>query len=93
MQTLMWCYPLVQVVQVNGRPINSLHDLVAIVDGCKDEFLRFELEYNATVVIETAVARAATKDIMAMHYIAQDRSADLQPVPDTAAAATNQNSK
>ena len=80
-----WCLRLsnliglvLQVFKVNGKSVNNLRDLVDIVDACREDNLRFDLQYNATVVIETAVARAATKEVMAMHYIAHDRSADLQ---------------
>ena len=69
---------LVQVFAVNGKKLNKLKDLVDIVDSCKSEFLRFDLEYDATVIIETEVARAATKDIMSTHCIAFDRSNDLR---------------
>ncbi len=63
---------------MNGKKLNKLKDLVDIVDSCKSEFLRFDLEYDATVIIETEVARAATKDIMTTHCIAFDRSNDLR---------------
>jgi len=47
---------------------------------------RFELEYDAVVVIDTEVARASTKDIMAMHLVEHDRSLELrapQAMPDS----------
>lgn len=72
---------MVQVYKVNGKAVSNLRGLVDTVDACKDEYLRFDLQYNATVVIETGVARAATKEVMTMHYIAQDRSSDLQTTP------------
>ena len=67
-----------QVFAVNGKKLNKLKDLVDIVDSCKSEYLKFELEYDATVIIDTKVARAATKDIMTTHCIAFDRSTDLR---------------
>ena len=39
---------------------------------------RFELEYDAIVVIDTKVARESTKDIMAMHLVEHDRSLELR---------------
>jgi hypothetical protein len=39
---------------------------------------RFELEYDAVVIIDTEVARASTKDIMAMHLVEHDRSLELR---------------
>lgn len=77
-----------QVFKVNGQGITNLKDLVRIVDECQDKFLTFDLEYNATVIIDTTVARAATKAIMAMHYIAQDRSGDLQSARSAANGST-----
>lgn len=63
---------------MNGKKINKLGDLVEIVDACKSEYLRFDLEYDATVIIDTKVAKDATKDIMATHCIAYDRSVELR---------------
>ena len=31
---------------VNGSPVSNLEGLVAAVEGCKDHFLRFQLEYS-----------------------------------------------
>ena len=36
----------VQVKSVNRTPVKNLAGLVAAVEGCKDHFLRFQLEYN-----------------------------------------------
>ncbi|KAK9829857.1 hypothetical protein WJX72_008281 [[Myrmecia] bisecta] len=68
-----------QVLSVNDTPVNNLRDLVQAVDTCKDKFLRFELEYNQMVVLETQVARDATADILLTHCIPSDRSANLRP--------------
>ena len=67
-----------EVNKVNGKAVNNLRDLVEVVDACKQQYLKFELQYDVTVIIETAIARAATKDIMAMHNISDDRSIDLR---------------
>lgn len=63
---------------MNGKKVNKLKDLVDIVDSCKSEYLKFELEYDATVIIDTKIAKEATMDIMAQHCIAHDRSVDLR---------------
>ena len=63
---------------MNGKAVNNLRELVQVVDACKQQYLKFELQYDVTVIIETTVARAATKDIMAMHNISDDRSIDLR---------------
>ena len=35
-----------QVHQVNGKPVNNLSDLTRQIEGCQDQYLRFDLEYN-----------------------------------------------
>ena len=31
---------------MNGTPVKNLEGLVAAVEGCKEHFLHFQLEYN-----------------------------------------------
>eukprot|EP00877_Chromochloris_zofingiensis_P004183 jgi/Chrzof1/13766/Cz08g11120.t1 len=66
-----------QVVALNGEKIQNMHHLVKLVDACTSEYLHFDLDYNQKVVLSAANAKAATKEILAMHCIASDRSADL----------------
>ena len=35
-----------QVHQVNGKPVKNLSDLTRQIEGCQDQYLRFDLEYN-----------------------------------------------
>ncbi len=35
-----------QVHQVNGKPVKNLLDLTRQIEGCEDQYLRFDLEYN-----------------------------------------------
>ena len=35
-----------QVHKVNGKPVKNLSDLTKQIEGCKDQYLRFDLEYN-----------------------------------------------
>ncbi|GLC35506.1 Protease Do-like 9 [Pleodorina starrii] len=82
-----------QVVSLNSSPIKNLADLVARVDTCTEPFICLDLEYNTKVVLDTAKAKAATPEIMAVHCISHDRSPDLAkaaataPEPAAAAAA------
>ena len=76
--TMIITHALLQVFAVNGKKINKLKDLVEIVDTCSSQYLKFDLEYDATVIIDTQVAKDATKDIMSTHCIAYDRSTDLR---------------
>ncbi|KAA6422597.1 MAG: protease Do-like 9-like [Trebouxia sp. A1-2] len=68
-----------QVHQVNGKPVKNLSDLTRQIEGCEDQYLRFDLEYNQLVILEREAAHAATKAIMTVHCIPKDRSADLLP--------------
>jgi len=66
-----------QVISLNGRKVNNLKDLVVMVEHCGDEYLNFDLDYNQKVVLHAARSKQATRDILATHCIAQDRSVDL----------------
>jgi len=35
-----------QVHQVNGKPVKNLLNLTRQIEGCQDQYLRFDLEYN-----------------------------------------------
>ncbi|KAL3147512.1 Protease Do-like 9 [Trebouxia sp. C0009 RCD-2024] len=76
-----------QVHKVNGKAVKNLSDLTKQIENCRDEYLRFDLEYNQTVILEREAAHAATKDIMTVHCIPKDRSADLLPETNGAQAA------
>ncbi|CAM0944220.1 unnamed protein product [Alopecurus aequalis] len=67
-----------QVLAVNGQPVKNLKDLVTTVENCKDEFLKFDLEYDQIVVLQTKTAKAATKDILTTHCIPSAMSDDLK---------------
>ncbi|XP_047082593.1 protease Do-like 9 [Lolium rigidum] len=67
-----------QVLAVNGHPVKNLRDLVTTVENCKDEFLKFDLEYDQIVVLERKTAKAATKDILTTHCIPSAMSDDLK---------------
>ncbi|KAK9791362.1 hypothetical protein WJX73_008963 [Symbiochloris irregularis] len=68
----------VVVRKLNGKAINNLPELVCLVEGCKDPYLRFDLDHNSVLALETKTARAATPDILAMHCVPCDRSEDLR---------------
>ncbi|KQK01963.1 protease Do-like 9 isoform X2 [Brachypodium distachyon] len=67
-----------QVLAVNGQPVKNLKNLVTMVENCKDEFLKFDLEYDQIVVLKTKTAKAATKDILTTHCIPSAMSDDLK---------------
>lgn len=66
-----------QVLKVNGTAVVNLRCLAGLVEGCKDEYLRLELDEDAVLILNRAAATEATPAIMKTHSIAADRSADL----------------
>ncbi|OVA16284.1 Peptidase S1 [Macleaya cordata] len=67
-----------QVLAFNGKPIKNLKGLASLVENCGDEFLKFELEYQQLVVLQTKTAKAATLDILSTHCIPSAMSDDLK---------------
>ncbi|WMV59159.1 hypothetical protein MTR67_052544 [Solanum verrucosum] len=62
-----------QVIAFNGKPVKNLKSLANMVEACKEEYLKFDLDYN-----QTKNAKAATSDILAMHCIPSAMSDDLK---------------
>lgn len=67
-----------QVLSLNGKPVKNLKSLATMVESCDDEFLKFELEYQQIVVLQTKTAKAATLDILTTHCIPSAMSDDLK---------------
>ncbi|KAH0706390.1 protease Do-like 9 [Solanum tuberosum] len=67
-----------QVIAFNGKPVKNLKSLANMVEACKEEYLKFDLDYNQIVVLQTKNAKAATSDILAMHCIPSAMSDDLK---------------
>ncbi|KAL7191995.1 hypothetical protein ACSBR2_023960 [Camellia fascicularis] len=67
-----------QVRACNGKPVKNLKSLASMVESCDDEFLKFDLEYQQIVVLQTKAAKAATLDILATHCIPSAMSDDLK---------------
>uniref|UniRef100_A0A1S3XDE6 Protease Do-like 9 n=1 Tax=Nicotiana tabacum TaxID=4097 RepID=A0A1S3XDE6_TOBAC len=61
-----------QVLAFNGKPIKNLKSLANMVEACKKEYMKFDLDYD-----QTKNAKAATSDILAMHCIPSAMSDDL----------------
>ncbi|THU43773.1 hypothetical protein C4D60_Mb02t00310 [Musa balbisiana] len=66
-----------QVMAFNGKPVKNLRTLANMVENCSEEFLKFDLEYQQIVVLQTKTAKAATPDILATHCIPSAISEDL----------------
>ncbi|PIA40426.1 hypothetical protein AQUCO_02500253v1 [Aquilegia coerulea] len=67
-----------QVLAFNGEPVKNLKDLASMVENCHDEFLKFDLDYQQIVVLQTKSAKAATVDILTTHCIPSAMSEDLK---------------
>lgn len=67
-----------QVIAFNGKPVKNLKSLANMVESCNEKFLKFNLEYEQIVVLQTKTAKAATKDILTMHCIPSAMSEDLK---------------
>ncbi|PHT26163.1 Protease Do-like 9 [Capsicum baccatum] len=67
-----------QVIAFNGKPVKNLKNLANMVEACKEEYLKFDLDYDQIVVLQTKNAKAATSDILAMHCIPSAMSDDLK---------------
>ena len=67
-----------RVFAFNGQPVRNLKILANMVNNCNDEYLRFDLEYQQIVVLQTKAAKAATLDILTTHCISSAMSDDLK---------------
>jgi len=63
---------------VNSERVRNLRHAVSLLDGCSDEWLRFDLADEETIVLPRVEARAATARILERNMIAHDRSARLR---------------
>ncbi|KAL1566215.1 Protease Do-like 9 [Salvia divinorum] len=67
-----------QIHAFNGQPVKNLKSLASMVESCNDEYLKFDLEYQQIVVLQTKTAKAATLDILSTHCIPSAMSDDLK---------------
>lgn len=73
---------VVIVRQLNGVEVNSLCHLAELIDGCDNdvEFLRFELEGDAIIIIDRKAARDEERITLATHCIPSPRSVGKEDV-------------
>jgi PDZ domain len=57
------------VLKFNGTPVLNLAQLVSLVTSCEDEHLRFDCDYDETIVVERALAERGTAATLAAHNI------------------------
>ncbi|KAL1819502.1 hypothetical protein ACET3Z_014371 [Daucus carota] len=67
-----------QVLAFNGKPVKNLKGLAYMVENCDEEYMKFNLEYQQIVVLQTEKAKAATTDILTTHCIPSAMSDDLK---------------
>nr|5IL9_A Chain A, Protease Do-like 9 [Arabidopsis thaliana]5IL9_B Chain B, Protease Do-like 9 [Arabidopsis thaliana]5JYK_A Chain A, Protease Do-like 9 [Arabidopsis thaliana]5JYK_B Chain B, Protease Do-like 9 [Arabidopsis thaliana]5Y09_A Chain A, Protease Do-like 9 [Arabidopsis thaliana]5Y09_B Chain B, Protease Do-like 9 [Arabidopsis thaliana] len=67
-----------QVVAFNGKPVKNLKGLAGMVENCEDEYMKFNLDYDQIVVLDTKTAKEATLDILTTHCIPSAMSDDLK---------------
>ncbi|MCO5573392.1 hypothetical protein L7F22_027163 [Adiantum nelumboides] len=67
-----------QVLALNGTSVRNLKHLAHMVETCKEEFLRLDLEYHQMIVLEAKKAKAATEEILVTHCIPSAMSEDLK---------------
>ncbi|KAL6759814.1 serine protease [Haematococcus lacustris] len=68
----------VQLLKFNGEPVRNLRHLAELVVGCTQPFMRFDLDYNELVILETQAALRATADVQTSHSVPHLCSADLR---------------
>ncbi|ONK73025.1 uncharacterized protein A4U43_C04F26320 [Asparagus officinalis] len=66
-----------QVKKVNGMEVANLKHLCELVEGCREECLRFDLDDERVVVLNYEKARIATSRILKRHRIPCAVSTDL----------------
>ena len=66
------------VTGVNGKPVRNLKTLVKIVEDCKDEYLKVELDQSVNLVLNTKEAKSQPRKFLQTHCIPHPRSIDLR---------------
>ncbi|KAJ0557453.1 putative peptidase Do [Helianthus annuus] len=71
-----------QVKKVNGIEINNLKHMCQLVEDCKEDNLRFDLDDERVIVLNYSRAKTATSHILKRHRIPSAMSNDIL-TPDT----------
>ncbi|XAR65833.1 Peptidase Do [Bertholletia excelsa] len=66
-----------QVKKVNGVEVDNLKHLCWLVENCKEECLRFDLDEERVIVLNYELAKVATFRILKRHRIPSAMSSDL----------------
>lgn len=66
-----------QVKKVNGVEVENLKHLCGLVEDCREECLRFDLDDERVIVLNYNLARVATSRILKRHRIPSAMSTDI----------------
>ncbi|KAI3705312.1 hypothetical protein L1987_75548 [Smallanthus sonchifolius] len=77
-----------QVKKVNGIEINNLKHMCQLVEDCKEDNLRFDLDDERVIVLNYSRARTATSHILKRHRIPSAMSNDIL-TPNTSSQVTS----
>lgn len=67
-----------EVLAFNGTKVENLFQLATLLEQCREEYMRFDLEFNQVVVLQTEEARESTEEILQTHLIPSRMSADVE---------------
>ncbi|MFS7957321.1 putative peptidase Do [Helianthus anomalus] len=77
-----------QVKKVNGIEINNLKHMCQLVEDCKEDNVRFDLDDERVIVLNCSRAKTATSHILKRHRIPSAMSNDIL-TPDTSSQVTS----
>ncbi|KAJ0771411.1 putative peptidase Do [Helianthus annuus] len=77
-----------QVKKVNGIEINNLKHMCQLVEDCKEDNVRFDLDDERVIVLNYSRAKTATSHILKRHRIPSAMSNDIL-TPDTSSQVTS----
>ncbi|ERN06904.1 hypothetical protein AMTR_s00005p00256670 [Amborella trichopoda] len=66
-----------QVIKVNGVEVDNLKHMCELVEDCKEESLRFDLDNGKVVILNYNEAKLATSHILKRYRIPLAMSTDL----------------
>jgi len=78
----------------NGTQVKNLRHIMEMIEACTDEYMRFGLQTNLTLVLKTEPAKKATAEALEHHNIPAAMSPDLSgkssPTVDAPTVATEE---
>lgn len=77
MPNLIAYFDDLQVKKVNGVEVENLKHLCFLVEGCREEGVRFDLDDERVIVLNYHNAKLATSRILKRHRIPSSMSTDL----------------